>query len=63
MTLDLSQNVEAIASKTAATFTAIGDIGISGAACVASSLTAVGSASASLSVSVSASASVQGQAG
>ena len=47
-------------SKTASTFSAIGDIGASGVGCVASELTVAGQVQASVSVSVSASATVSG---
>ena len=60
-TLALKDLIPPIASKTAATFSAIGDVGVSGAACVASELTVAAHASASINVSVSASASVSGK--
>jgi hypothetical protein len=58
LTLALKEPAGALAGKTVATFQALGDIGISGAACVASSLKAAGEASVSVNVSVSASASL-----
>ena len=46
-----------LASKGLATFQALGDIGVSGAACVTTALSASAKASASVNVSVTASAS------
>jgi hypothetical protein len=53
----LKDPVAELATKGAATFSAIGDIGAAGAVCVTSGLSAAASASASVSVSVTASAS------
>ena len=53
----LKDPVAELASKGAATFSALGEVGVSGATCVASGVSAAASASASVSVSVSASAS------
>lgn len=63
LTFALKDPVLDLAGKTAATFSAIGDIGVQGAACFASSLSLAAQASASINVSISASASVQGKAG
>jgi hypothetical protein len=49
-----------IASQTESTFSAIGDIGVAGASCIASQASTISSAQASISVSVSASATVSG---
>jgi len=57
----LKDPVAEFASQTVATFQAAGDIGVSGASCVASSLSVAGEATASVNVSVSASASVTGK--
>jgi hypothetical protein len=62
-TFALKDPIAALAGKTVATFQALGDIGVSGAACIGSSLTLAAQASASINVSVSASASIQGKAG
>jgi hypothetical protein len=59
-TVELNILLPPIASKTAATFSAIGDIGAAGAGCVASQLMVAAHASASVMVSVSASATVSG---
>jgi len=63
LTIALKDPIAELASKTAATFSALGDIGVQGAACAASSISIAAEAQASISVSVSASASVQGKAG
>jgi hypothetical protein len=63
LTVALQKPIVALAGKTAATFSALGDIGSSGAACAVSSISIAAQAQASISVSVSASASVQGKAG
>jgi len=54
----LKDPVAAFASKTAATFQALGDIGVAGVSCVGTALSASAKASASVSVSVTASASI-----
>jgi hypothetical protein len=59
-TIELNTLVGPIANKTASTFSAIGDIGAAGVACVASELSVATKVSASVSVSVSASATVSG---
>jgi hypothetical protein len=59
-TIELKDLISPIASKTAATFSAIGDIGVAGASCVASEISVAGMVQASVSVSVSASATVSG---
>jgi hypothetical protein len=63
LTVSLKDPIADLAGRTAATFQALGDIGVSGLACIGSSLTLAGEASASINVSVSASASIQGTAG
>jgi hypothetical protein len=57
---DLILGSNGIASQTESTFSAIGDIGAAGIACVGSQLSAVGNVTASINVSVSASATVSG---
>jgi len=59
-TLALKDLIGPVAAKSAATFSALGDIGVSGAACVVSELQVAAHASASVQVSVSASATVSG---
>jgi hypothetical protein len=61
MTYHLKDPIAELAGKTVASFSALGEIGASGAACAASSLQIAAQAQASISVSVSASASVQGK--
>jgi len=63
LTLELKDPIIALAGKTAGAFSALGDIGTSGAACAVSSVAIAGDAYASINVSVTASASVQGKAG
>jgi hypothetical protein len=58
LTIALKDPAAALAGKTLATFKAIGDIGLSGATCVAASLQTAASAEAHINVSVSASASL-----
>ena len=58
LTIALKDPAVKLAAKGAATFTALGDIGISGTTCVLASAKAAGEASASINVSVSASASL-----
>jgi hypothetical protein len=58
LTLALKDPIAEVAGKTAGAFKAVGDIGVSGAACLASSISAAVEAQASISVSVEASASV-----
>ena len=59
LTLQLKDPIAKLAAKSAATFQALGDIGVSGLSCVGSSLEATAKAQASISVSVSASASIK----
>jgi hypothetical protein len=59
-TLALQKPIAAVAGKTEAAFTAVGDVGLAGATCFASSFQSTVEASASINVSVSASASVSG---
>jgi hypothetical protein len=61
LTLSLKDPIASVAAKTAGTFEALGDIGVQGGACVASSLALAAEASVSINVSVQASASVQGK--
>jgi hypothetical protein len=63
LTAELEKPIAALVGKTGATFSALGDIGASGAACALASATIATQASLSISVSVQASASVQGKAG
>jgi hypothetical protein len=58
LTLALKGPVATLAGKSAAAFSAIGDVGIGGAACVATSLSVVAEAQVHVSVSVQASASL-----
>jgi hypothetical protein len=58
LTIALKDPAAQLAAKSVATFQAIGDIGLSGASCVAASLKAAADASVSVNVSVSASASL-----
>ncbi|MDF3071380.1 MAG: hypothetical protein K0R38_6981, partial [Polyangiaceae bacterium] len=58
LTLALKDPIFDAAGKTIGAFQAVGDVGLSGAACMASSLTAAAEAKVSIEVSVSASASV-----
>ena len=58
LTIALKDPIAAVAGKTIGAFQAIGDVGASGVACMASSLQASVEAQASISVSVEASASV-----
>jgi len=58
LTLALKDPIAEVASKTVGAFEALGDIGVSGAACMTSSLAGAVEAEASISVSVEASASV-----
>src|SRR6478736_5484667 len=60
MTYALKDPIVALAGKTVASFSALGQIGASGAACATSSIAIAAQAQASINVSVSASASVQG---
>jgi hypothetical protein len=62
-TAALKDPIAALASKTAGAFSALGDLGVSGAACAAASVQVAAEASVSINVSVQASASVQGKAG
>jgi hypothetical protein len=61
-TAALRDPIADLASKTAGTFQALGDIGASGLACATSSIAIAAKASVSINVSVSASASIQGKA-
>jgi len=61
LTYHLKDPIAELAGKTVASFSALGEIGASGAACASSSLAIAAQAQASISVSVSASASVQGK--
>jgi len=58
MIVALKDPIASFGSQTLATFQAAGDIGLSGAACVTSSLSVAAEASAHVNVSVSASASL-----
>lgn len=58
LTIALKDPIADAAGKTIGAFEAVGDIGVSGAACMAASVSAAAEAQASISVSVSASASV-----
>lgn len=58
---DLIIGSNGIASQTEATFSAIGEVGAGGLACIASQATAVINVQASIKVSVSATATVSGQ--
>jgi hypothetical protein len=58
LAIALKDPIASVAGKTIGAFQAIGDVGVSGAACMAASLSAAVEAQASISVSVSASASV-----
>jgi hypothetical protein len=60
LTVALKDPIADVAGKTVGAFSAIGDLGLSGAACFAASLQGAVKAQASISVSVSASASVSG---
>ena len=62
-TVALKDPIAALASKTAGAFSALGDLGVSGATCAAASVQVAAEASISINVSVQASASVQGKAG
>jgi hypothetical protein len=57
---DLILGTNGIASQTASTFSAIGDVGAAGGACIISQASAVGNVTTSINVSVSASATVSG---
>lgn len=59
LTIALREPIAEVAGKTAGAFEALGDIGVSGAACLSSSLAGAVEAQASISVSIEASASVQ----
>jgi hypothetical protein len=63
LTLALREPIAEVAGKTIGAFQAIGDVGLSGAACMSSSLSAAVEAQASISVSVEASASVSASGG
>jgi len=63
LTLALKDPIVALAGRTSDTFSALGDLGVSGATCAAASLQVAAQASVSINVSVQASASVQGKAG
>lgn len=63
LTVALKDPIVDLAGRTGDTFSALGDIGVQGAACAAASLKVAAEASVSINVSVSASASVQGKAG
>lgn len=63
LTLALEKPIANLVGKSAATFSALGDIGVSGASCAVSSAAIAAQASVSINVSVKASASVQGTAG
>jgi hypothetical protein len=63
LTLALKDPIFDVAGKTVGAFEAVGDIGVSGAACMTTSLAAAAEAEASISVSVEASASVQASSG
>jgi hypothetical protein len=58
LTLALKGPIAELAGKTTDTFSALGEVGLAGAACLVTSLKASAEASVSISVSVSASASV-----
>jgi hypothetical protein len=58
LTLALKGPIGEAASKTVGAFQAVGDIGLSGAGCMASSVSAAAEAELSIEVSVQASASV-----
>jgi hypothetical protein len=58
--LALKDVIGPVVSQTAMTFSAIGDVGVSGASCITSELSVAGNISASVNVSVSASATVSG---
>ncbi len=62
LTYALKDPIADLAGKTVDTFRAVGDIGVQGGACFASSLSVAAQASVSINVSVQASASVQGKA-
>jgi hypothetical protein len=62
LTVALKDPIVDLASRTTATFSALGDLGVSGAACAAASVEIAAEASVSINVSVQASASVQGKA-
>ena len=62
LTIALKDPIIDLAGRTQATFSALGDIGVQGGACLASSLAVAAEASVSINVSVQASASVQGKA-
>jgi len=63
LTYALKDPIWDLAKKSTGTFSALGEIGASGAACVVSSANIAAQAKVSIDVSVTASASVQGQAG
>jgi hypothetical protein len=63
LTLELRKPIVALAGKTASTFSALGDIGVAGGACVVASAGIFAEASASIDVSFQATLSVQGKAG
>jgi len=63
LTVALKDPIAKLSGKTVGTFSALGDVGVSGAACVAAAVSIAAEAQASISVSVTASASVQGKAG
>jgi hypothetical protein len=60
LTAALKDPINSVASKGVSTFSAIGDVGLSGAACFAAQAQAIANVQASISVSVSASATVSG---
>jgi hypothetical protein len=59
LALQLKDPIARVAGKSVAAFQAIGDVGVAGASCVASTLTVAAHAQASITVSVQASASFQ----
>ena len=62
-TLALTAPVAAVGGRTLDTFSALGDVGLSGASCLASELQVAATASAHVQVCVSAQATVSGNAG
>jgi hypothetical protein len=58
LAIALKDPIGSVAAKTIGAFQALGDVGVSGAACLTASLSAAAEAQASISVSVTASASV-----
>lgn len=62
LVVNLKDPVGSLAGKSIAAFEAIGDVGVAGASCLASSVQVMGQASVSINVSVTASASFSGSA-